>query len=496
MPENAAIANLFDPPQSAHQLTQAQPLGQDSILQNFLRLLAIHLGCRQIALYIQPHHGRRQVLKAGKLSQESLVKAIEAEASGRVFLGQKLPSTGLETETLLIKLDSDPDCPVLRCWLRPTPMLTLQLYLFNCDLKQLSGRQIQTLYYLSQQVIQYLSIYQEYNLFKQVLGPTPSRWSETGPEGPSTLHGNCRSCLTGMVETDRLALDRHTDFMDFVTALQSCMSFEDLRHLLSTNLPDLLPQSLGQVYLIGQSPQPLHLLAQWGKQGQPPALTKAKSDSLFIGSGRSSILGVIKLYWSGPIPMPTLAQYICEQLHPVIERIRLLQQLQDRAVHDPLTGLFNRRHLETLLDSFLGRGLSTDQQLALVLIDIDHFKQINDTYGHPAGDVVLQDFSVFLKGHVRPSDSICRYGGEEFCLVLPNTSLAVAQRRAEKIRHSLGYVFPSFQGQSLPQFTVSMGLAQAPIHGATRDELILSADRALYLAKRSGRDRVIDANQL
>jgi diguanylate cyclase (GGDEF)-like protein len=160
--------------------------------------------------------------------------------------------------------------------------------------------------------------------------------------------------------------------------------------------------------------------------------------------------------------------------------------LQFQATHDPLTTLFNRGAIVRILENELARSLRDRQPTSIILIDIDHFKKINDTRGHSAGDAVLRRAAQRMHSSVRGYDSVGRYGGEEFLIVLPGCSLHMAAQRAEQIRIMLGEPSPDASELSI---TASMGVAVA--RGKTVvDELLACADDALYQAKRNGRNRV------
>ena len=167
----------------------------------------------------------------------------------------------------------------------------------------------------------------------------------------------------------------------------------------------------------------------------------------------------------------------------------LQEQLREQAIRDVLTGLFNRRYLDEVLERELSRAMREGHPLTVMMLDLDHFKKLNDTYGHQAGDEVLKVLGNMLRHNARTEDIPCRYGGEEFLLVLPNMSMADARVRAEQWREK----FESMQivfGQFSLTGTLSIGIATFPGHGRTRDELIEAADKALYIAKHNGRNRV------
>jgi diguanylate cyclase (GGDEF)-like protein len=179
-----------------------------------------------------------------------------------------------------------------------------------------------------------------------------------------------------------------------------------------------------------------------------------------------------------------------DRLHSQLaQNITLQQQLHEQATRDPLTGLFNRRYLSETLERELARAGRAGLPLSVALLDVDHFKHLNDTYGHRAGDLVLQALARLLQSNSRHEDIPCRYGGEEFVLVLVGAPLAAAAQRAEAWRQAFEASAVEYEGWSL-RGTVSLGVAAFPRHGATTDELLKAADRALYQAKARGRNQV------
>ena len=167
----------------------------------------------------------------------------------------------------------------------------------------------------------------------------------------------------------------------------------------------------------------------------------------------------------------------------------LQEQLRQQAMHDSLTGLFNRRYLDEMLERELARAKREGPPLTVMMLDIDYFKKLNDTYGHQAGDEVLRCLADLLRDHSRAEDIPCRYGGEEFLLVLPNMGRDDALSRAEQWRHEFEVMRMRF-GKDTLSSTISIGIATFPDHGHTRDTLIEAADKALYAAKHNGRNRV------
>lgn len=170
--------------------------------------------------------------------------------------------------------------------------------------------------------------------------------------------------------------------------------------------------------------------------------------------------------------------------------------LRNQCVRDPLTGLFNRRYMQEFLIREIHHTQRTQKPLGLVLLDIDHFRHFNNTFGHQAGDVVLQEVSLFLQKSIRKSDIACRYGGEEFVVILPEASLEDTKERAEQLRAGVKHLKLNYLNQFLGKVTLSAGIACFPEYGKTGAELIQAADMALYSAKALGRDRVVTAQSI
>ncbi len=176
----------------------------------------------------------------------------------------------------------------------------------------------------------------------------------------------------------------------------------------------------------------------------------------------------------------------------VMERLaRALDGLREQAMTDPLTGLYNRRYLLEFLQREWIRAKRSESTLGVIMIDIDHFKRVNDTFGHQAGDLVLTVVSSLLRMHIRSSDIVCRYGGEEFALVLPEASLESVRRRAEEIQAAIGRLQLKHGDVALGRITASLGVALFPDNADGPDTVLHAADDALYAAKDAGRDRTV-----
>lgn len=165
-------------------------------------------------------------------------------------------------------------------------------------------------------------------------------------------------------------------------------------------------------------------------------------------------------------------------------------QLQEQAIRDPLTGLFNRRYLEETLPREIARAGRQNYPVVVVMIDIDHFKRVNDTFGHEGGDHFLKAFGSLLVSRVRREDIACRYGGEEFLLVFPGLPRECTTGRLEQIREMIENLRIPYQGREIST-TASGGIAIFPDHGGSSEEMIRSADLALYAAKAAGRNRML-----
>ena len=170
--------------------------------------------------------------------------------------------------------------------------------------------------------------------------------------------------------------------------------------------------------------------------------------------------------------------------------LRLRESLRDQSIRDPLTGLFNRRFMQECLDREILRVTRKNRSLAVIFIDIDHFKRFNDVFGHEAGDEVLRSIGDFFRSHFRGDDVICRYGGEEFAIILPESSAQDAAARAELLRLAAKDLKLMHHGVTLDSVTISAGIAGYPEHASTAAELLNVADTCLYEAKAKGRDRI------
>ncbi len=319
--------------------------------------------------------------------------------------------------------------------------------------------------------------------------------------------------------------------------LQSTATRDELCGVLGSYITELFPHDSGAVYLYSASRNDLEAAVTWGafspddaerlfapdecwalRQGQPyrqdhahPGLhcghvrrlasgfylcapLVARGDTLgvlHVRSGAAQTAGATRTIEETTALIASIAEYVSLALANQMLR----ETLRNQAIRDPLTGLFNRRFAEETLERELLRAARGHAPLSLIFFDIDHFKVFNDTYGHEAGDLVLQQLGTCLKENLRAEDVACRFGGEEFLVILADTAVDTARQRAELIREQFKARTIKFGSQFLGHVTVSLGLAAYPANGRTPDTLVAAADAALYRAKAAGRDRVVVADE-
>jgi diguanylate cyclase (GGDEF)-like protein len=192
-------------------------------------------------------------------------------------------------------------------------------------------------------------------------------------------------------------------------------------------------------------------------------------------------------------PKRQLTYTVVEQAGMALSNLKLREALREQSIRDPLTGLYNRRYMEEVLKQHLRRVTRHLHPLGMIMIDIDHFKSFNDSNGHAAGDALLRALGEFLQRRIRGEDVACRYGGEEFILIMPEATLEAANQRAELLRQGVKGLRVSDGGQTFGGVTLSIGVAIYPQHGRTIDSILRAVDTALYRAKQEGRDRVVVA---
>ncbi|PSL12048.1 diguanylate cyclase (GGDEF)-like protein [Marinobacterium halophilum] len=297
--------------------------------------------------------------------------------------------------------------------------------------------------------------------------------------------------------------------------LHAAANAQEIITALSEYLPRQLPQMEGVLCRVNAD-RKLEILVHWGRFpliGVQHAATLTVPEhantwdqvrtydpeghhgvhrALPLKSGQH-LLGVILL---GPAPegdtaVSAVLQILTEHLALALTNLRLREQLMEEATRDPLTGLYNRRYLHSRLDQELSRCQRHERPLSLMMIDIDHFKQLNDSLGHEAGDQALRSITRFIGEQIRESDIACRFGGEEIILVLPEASQIHSEERARRLLEGIALLrLTSRDGQPMPRLTVSIGLAVYPEHADSGEGLIHAADQAMYRAKANGRNQV------
>ena len=319
---------------------------------------------------------------------------------------------------------------------------------------------------------------------------------------------------------------------ELIDILLSCQTLEEAYRIAANILPAILSSRSGALCITSSSRNIVEAVAAWGaastEKAFPPddcwALrrgrvhrvrdsasplrcvhVKGRPENGYLCvplAAQGETLGMLYLespaasapgFGPGPDPLGSLERQainVSERLSLTLAHLRLRESLQRQSVRDPLTGLFNRRFMEESLERELGRAIRNNQPVALMMLDIDHFKEFNDTFGHQAGDALLRGLGDFLKQRTRGQDVACRYGGEEFAFILAGATAVSAQRRAELLREELAQLHVQHAGQLLGSITLSIGVAGFPEHASNADTLLKAADEALYRAKKEGRNRV------
>lgn len=316
---------------------------------------------------------------------------------------------------------------------------------------------------------------------------------------------------------------------DMIEFLQACHSTQEACRAASDFLKLLFMDCVGGIWLCSDDKQLVEAASTFGdldpkealfefdhcwalRRGQIHLATKAKprlfcqhtpsnpqpTASLCLPLiSQGEVFGLMHLRTQSAAGLPKarqqLARTVTEQMSLALANLKLRETLRNESICDPLTGLFNRRYLEESLSREIKRADRHQQPLSIIMIDIDHFKQFNDTFGHDAGDMVLRSLGQFLQHGIRESDIACRFGGEELTLILPNTPIEIAATRGEQLRQSVSHFQLQHQGRSLGTITISLGIACFPNHGLTEEVLLRRADEALYQAKHAGRNCVVVA---
>lgn len=307
--------------------------------------------------------------------------------------------------------------------------------------------------------------------------------------------------------------------------LQSAGGYGDANAVLRATMAKLLPDFGGALYVFNNSRDRLDLSVSWDWVGSGPpaesiapgqcwALMRGKLHINEVGHGalRCEHLGGDELALEIPMmargevygllqvqsdtnerleSVEPLATAIADAMSLALSNIALREKLRTQALRDPLTGLYNRRYMEDVLERYSNLAERNDRPLAAIMIDLDHFKLLNDQHGHAMGDAVLREAAASIAGAIRPSDVACRYGGEELVVLLADCALDEAAAKAELLRARI----ESLSDVHGVRITASFGVAAMPDTSSRGAEIVNAADAALYRAKQAGRNRVETAER-
>ncbi|MEI7646448.1 MAG: diguanylate cyclase [Chloroflexales bacterium] len=311
--------------------------------------------------------------------------------------------------------------------------------------------------------------------------------------------------------------------------LHSCANVAEAYQIIAYHLGQLFPDTSGALFEDCQTQQLFEAVLTWGngtmderiflvencwalRRGRPYVFDGTGANLLcrhLAGQAisglycvpmvaHSELIGILHFSQANGTFTPAqqrLAQMVADTVVLALANLKLRETLQIQSTSDVLTQLFNRRYMEQALARLLTQAKRLPHSLALLMLDLDHFKQFNDTYGHEAGDAILRHMGQLLLSHVRKDDVACRYGGEEFAVILATATLEVALQRAEDLRAKMAVSMPQFNGAALGPISASLGVAVFPMHGSTSEALFRAADAALYAAKDAGRNRVCVAKE-
>ena len=324
---------------------------------------------------------------------------------------------------------------------------------------------------------------------------------------------------------------RLTELMD---VLQSCQSVEEGYDITGTTIPGILSSGPGALCITSPSRNLVEAVSTWGKDCATEktfapdacwALRRGRIHSVDDPNSPLRCAHVKNPPTSGYLCVPLAAQgetlgilYVeClpqtgtpspretetpldllsrqaisagERISLALANLRLRAVLRTQSIRDPLTGLFNRRYLEESLEREIRRAIRNKEQVAVLMIDIDHFKQFNDTFGHQAGDTLLRELGDILNQRTRGQDVACRFGGEEFAVILTGASREAAAKRADLLCTEVRKLTVVHKAHTLGKISLSIGISGFPDNGQNSEELVRAADEALYRAKAQGRDRV------
>lgn len=310
------------------------------------------------------------------------------------------------------------------------------------------------------------------------------------------------------------------------TLLSACNTLEELCTVTNNCCSQILPDTSGAIAIYRPSKDKLELIGAWGQQAERLTGMYVAEDCWALRKGNTYLcelkrggtccphsktmsvcgnsiclpliaqgetLGVLHVYATKANHLADkqlLEESLAEHLSLAVANLQLRHTLQRQATRDSLTGLFNRRYLTDNLDREINRSQRHKASFAVLMVDVDHFKRYNDDHGHDAGDVALQALGAELMASIRDEDIACRYGGEEFTVILTECEDNCAHSIAERILNNIRQLEIRQGNQTLPSITVSIGVALYGIHSSSSEGLMKAADEALYQAKDAGRDCV------
>jgi diguanylate cyclase (GGDEF)-like protein len=334
-------------------------------------------------------------------------------------------------------------------------------------------------------------------------------------------------------ETIKEGLAERVNELDLLNRMgelfQACLRMDEAYVVIGRLAPQLFPSEGGAVFALNSARTLMDVVASWGAHPVEGSVFSPEQ-CWALRNGRShwvrdTATGVLCQHLPSPLPPAylctplvaqgaslgvlhvaseprsdeephlsqakhRLAEAVAAQLGLGLSNVQLREILRNQSIHDPLTGLFNRRYMVETLEREVHRARRAGRPMAVLMVDVDGFKAQNDAFGHDAGDTVLRELAALLQGSLRKEDVACRYGGEEFVLVLPDAAFGSAARRAEQLREAIRGMAVPYKDRLLGPVTVSIGVAAFPDHGLDATTLLEAADVALYQAKREGRDRV------
>lgn len=312
---------------------------------------------------------------------------------------------------------------------------------------------------------------------------------------------------------------------EMTSLLQACSDTDESLDVICQYATRLLNTDSGTLYLFRESRNQVEVSVSWGDDSksdvifQPEdcwALRRGETHILDHAThsiacrhlqdwgdicsvcipivAQGNVLGIMHLENRGMreinLEERNLAHNLASQIALAMSSMKLRETLRSLSVRDPLTGLFNRRYMEESMLRELATAQRKTRPLGVVILDLDHFKTFNDTFGHDAGDLLLREVGTLLAKNSRAGDIACRFGGEEFVVIFPEAPLSVVIDLSNQLRKVILALQLQHFGRSLGQISASFGVAAFPEHGNTMDELLRAADKALYQAKANGRDRV------